>query len=285
MNIPANLRPGAFAGAAEAYARFRPPYPPALLADLLARAKVGSAALLDLATGPGRIALDLARRFERVVAVDLEPEMIDVAKREATRRSIGNVDWHVGRAEEFHAPPASFDLITIGEAFHRLEPNVVAGHALRWLRPGGCLATLGTDNRFSGDEPWEVTLREVRDRWLPRAFPDGWGTVLPGGALDDEAREAVLRAAGFVDVEGHELEERRTLTFEEIAGYLASTSVCSRTALGADFDAWVVDLRTSLHADAGTTFEESIRWGYTLARNPWRGPSIASRASGRRPGQ
>jgi len=269
VDIPANLGPGAFAGAAEAYARFRPPYPPALLADLLARAGVGGGgALLDLATGPGRIALDLARSFDRVVAVDIEPEMIAVAAREAERRGIDNVAWHVGRAEDFEAPAGSFDLVTIGEAFHRLEPRIVAANALRWLRPGGCLATLGTDNRFSGDEAWEVTLREVRDRWLKRAFPDGWGTVLPGGALDDDDREAVLRAAGFVDVEGRGVDDRRTLTFEEILGYLASTSVCSRGVLGASFDEWASELRDALGDEPGETFDENIRWGYTLARKP-----------------
>jgi protein-L-isoaspartate O-methyltransferase len=268
MTIPANLRPGAFAGAAEAYATFRPPYPPALLSDLLARAHVGRDALLDLATGPGRIALDLAPHFEEVVALDLEPDMIAVGIREAARRGIGNVEWRIGRAEDFDAPPASFDLITIGEAFHRLEPHLVAQQAMGWLRPGGCLATLGTDNRFSGDEPWEVALREVRDRWLPRAFPDGWGTVLPGGALDRADRWAVFGAAGFVDIEEHELEERRTLRFEQIAGYLASTSVCSRTALVGSFEAWEADLRAALDDDGDARFDETIRWGYTLARKP-----------------
>src|SRR5262245_44082685 len=77
---PVNLRPDAFAGAAEAYARYRPPYPRQMLDALLAEAGLGGGGvLLDLATGPGRIALDLAGNFDRVVAVDVEPEMIAVA--------------------------------------------------------------------------------------------------------------------------------------------------------------------------------------------------------------
>ena len=70
--------------------------------------------------------------------------------------------------------------------------------------------------------------------------------MLPGGALDDDAREAVLRTAGFVDVEGHGFEEVRSLTFEDILGYLASTSVCSRGVLGASFDEWAMELRDAL---------------------------------------
>lgn len=200
---PRNLAPGAFAGAAEAYAEYRPPYPRRMLDDLLARAALGSRdALLDLATGPGRIALDLAPSFERVVAIDVEPEMIAVAQAAAARRGIDNVAWRVGRAEDLDIPAASFDLITIGEAFHRLQQSVIARKALDWLSPGGCLATMGSDGRFSGDEPWEVALREVRGRWLERAFPDGWGLALPGQSDEQKAREQVLREAGFVEVQG-----------------------------------------------------------------------------------
>ena len=121
--------------------------------------------------------------------------MIAVATRRAASRGIGNITWLVGPAETFDALPASFDLVTIGEAFHRLVPRVVTSLAFRLLRPGGCLATLGTDNRFSGDEPWEIAYRAVRDRWIARSFPDGFGLVLPGGARDQADREAAMRSS------------------------------------------------------------------------------------------
>ena len=268
MDVPANLRPGAFAGTAEAYARYRPPYPREMLDDLLARAGIGDdASLLDLATGPGRIALDIAGSFARVLAVDAEPEMIAVAERRAAARGIGHITWHVGRAEDLDLPAATLDLITIGEAFHRLEQRGVAASAARWLRPGGCLATLGSDDRFTGDEPWEITLRAVRERWLARAFPDGWGRVLPGHVEGPEAQDGVLRDAGFV-LEKHEFERTLELSFEDIVGHLVSTSICSRRALGDDFEAFRSDLRAALGADDTTRFREAIRWGYTLARMP-----------------
>lgn len=240
-----------------------------MLDDLLARAGIAhGGALLDLATGPGRIALDLAGSFDRVVAVDIEPDMVAVGRAEAARRGIGSVTFQLGRAEQFEAPPASFDLVTIGEAFHRLEPRVVTLKAFGWLGPGSCLATLGTDNRFADDEAWELALREVRDRWLPRAFPGGRGTVLPGGALDQADREAVMREAGFVEIAGHDVEGELDLTFDEIAGYLTSTSVCSRGVLGPDFVAWIEDLRGALGADGSIRFTEKVRLGYTIARKP-----------------
>src|SRR5260221_3883312 len=105
MTTRPNLLPDAFAGAAVAYARYRPPYPRAMLSDLLARAMVAPhGGLLDLACGPGRVALDLAASFETVWAIDLEPEMIGVARQEAAARCLRHVTWVVGRAADLAAP-------------------------------------------------------------------------------------------------------------------------------------------------------------------------------------
>jgi hypothetical protein len=55
----------AFAGTANYYARYRVPYPEELLTDLFRRANVSSNdKLLDLACGPGRVALALSRSFD-----------------------------------------------------------------------------------------------------------------------------------------------------------------------------------------------------------------------------
>jgi ubiquinone/menaquinone biosynthesis C-methylase UbiE len=111
----------AFAGTAAYYAKYRVPYPRVLTGDLLKRAGVtGKGRLLDLACGPGRIALSIAFSFRDVWAIDLEPEMINVGREEARKRGIGDIRWMVGRAEEMKAETGSFELITIGEAFHRL---------------------------------------------------------------------------------------------------------------------------------------------------------------------
>ena len=126
MNRVAYVQPDfpvdAFAGTATYYVRYRVPYPAGLLQDLLARAGLtGAGRLLDLACGPGRIALALAASFRDVWAIDREAEMIEVGQHEATQRGVHNITWMVGKAEDLQAPPASCALITIGEAFHRLD--------------------------------------------------------------------------------------------------------------------------------------------------------------------
>jgi|SRR5579872_885368 len=270
MSTPANLLPGAFAGAAAAYARYRPPYPKPLLDDLLARAaSPPEGALLDLACGPGRVALDLAGSFRTVWAIDLEPEMIEVGKQAAAARGIGNVSWFVGKAEDLGAPPDTFDLITIGEAFHRLDRALIARRALGWLKPGGCLATMGADGILAGQEPWQKTVAELARRWMAKAFPGGWGVARPGEDVGPGSEARALREAGFVDVTDHAFREPRDWTFEAITGYLQSTSVCSRKALGGDFAAFEAELRAVLQDPADTqAFHETMTWGYTLGRKP-----------------
>ena len=141
-NYPAD----AFAGTARYYASGRPPYPKVLLDDLLRRARItGKGRLMDLGCGPGRIALALAPFFREVWAVDRDPEMIAVGREIARERGIANVRWKTGRAEDVKAPPSSFELITCGESFHRLDQWVIAKKVMKWLRPGGSLATMGPD--------------------------------------------------------------------------------------------------------------------------------------------
>ncbi len=270
MTTPPNLLPGAFAGAAAVYARYRPPYPKALLGDLIQHAGPSSGgALLDLACGPGRVALDLAAGFETVWAIDLEPEMVEVGKGEAARRGVGNITWIVGRAEDLAAPPGAFDLITIGEAFHRLDQALVAQKALGWLRPGGGLATLGSEGMLAGRGAWQATVAQVAHRWADRAFPEGWGVARAGAGVGPGAYERVLRGAGFIELDSRSLEEPRDWSIEEIIGYLQSTSVCSRKVLGGDFEGFEAELRaTLLESTESPTFHETLSWGYTLGRKP-----------------
>ena len=241
MDTPRNFQVGAFAGTAEAYLRYRPPYPAALLANLVAQAQLpASAVLLDLACGPGRVTLDLAGGFERVNAIDLEAEMIEVGRREAARRGVRNVDWRVGRAEEALIAAESVDLITIGEAFHRLEQATIIEKALDWLKPGGCIAILGTYGILAGGEAWKEIVRAVARHWMAKAFPVGWADALPGAVVEPDAFKRLLLGAAFIDVAVKHFAEPHDWSFDEIVGYLRSTSVCSQGALGVP---WAVAMR------------------------------------------
>src|SRR5262245_31822098 len=79
----------AFSGTASYYLRYRPPYPDEFLSDLRSHAKTtGFGSLLDLACGPGRVAIPMAPYFVSVLAIDVEAEMIAAGAKEASRRGV-----------------------------------------------------------------------------------------------------------------------------------------------------------------------------------------------------
>jgi SAM-dependent methyltransferase len=192
--------------------------------------------------------------------------MVEVGREEARRRGADNVTWIVGRAEDLDAPAAAYDLITVGEAFHRLDQALIVQRALGWLKPGGCFVTLGSRGILDGAEPWQILAARIARRWSARAFPGGWSA---GADAGPQHVSRTLHDAGFTDVTSRSFVEAHEWTIEAIAGYLQSTSVCSRKTLGGDFTAFDTDLRASLLAEAASgIFRENLDFGYILGRKP-----------------
>lgn len=256
-----------FAGTADDYAAYRPPYPEALLGRLRRAAGTpGDGVVVDLACGPGRVAIPLAPHVRQVLALDVEPEMVAVGRRRAAERGITNIDWQVGRAEDLSLAPASVALVTIGEAFHRLDQPRVLALADAWLAPGGCLATLGGEPVWGGAEPWKRVLVDVSNRWTKITLADP-ATVVRSGP------DKLLRAAGW-DVQDEEVAVEMVWTTESLVGFMRSTSFASRAALGERAAPFEAELRRALLEVApDDRFPARQRFGFTLAtrRRPTQG--------------
>ena len=80
--------------------------------DLLRHAKPKAGErVLDVATGPGEPALTIAPLVGSsgmVLGIDLSEKMIDIARAEAKRRGVANVDFEVMDAERMTFPVAGF---------------------------------------------------------------------------------------------------------------------------------------------------------------------------------
>ncbi len=265
--VPFNLRVDAYAGTADAYVRFRVPYPPDLLAHVRRRARIsGAGRLLDLGCGPGRVALPLAPFFREVWAVDREPEMIAAGRAEATRRGVANVRWIVGRAEDVAVPAGSIELVTMGESFHRFDQAVVLRQVVTWLQPAGYVAALGGGNPWQDRrEPWQHRFKEVWDRWVPAgvaaAHPTARQPVLTSGQI--------FAGAGFEDVTEDAFSVLHVWTVESLLGHAYSTSVLSREALGEQAGAFAADLRRTLLAcDPRNAYPARVRFWCAVGRRP-----------------
>lgn len=123
------------------YATFRPGPPPAFYDRLDSIVPLAGARALDLATGPGTLTLELARRGASVTGIDVAPEQIATAVRAAGEQHLaGRTDFRVARAESTGLEDHAFDLVTAGQSWHWFDADAALAEVRRVLRPGGVLA-------------------------------------------------------------------------------------------------------------------------------------------------
>jgi len=269
MEPELRFRTDLYRGTAPYYDRFRPPYPEALLDDLCRRLPVtGRGRLLDLACGTGQIAFPLADRFAEVWAVDQEPESVAFAKAKAAMEGVTHIRWLAGAAETVDLD-GPFELVAVGNAFHRLDRPAVARRTFSWLEPGGGVALLWGGTPGRGSRPWQTALAALYEEWMARLgvtdrVPAAWEQV-----MDRYPHEQVLAEAGF-EYEGRfEFTVELDWTVESLGGFSYATSFLNREVLGtrvAEFEKDLSD-RLGSYAEKGK-FPEQASFAYQLARKP-----------------
>jgi ubiquinone/menaquinone biosynthesis C-methylase UbiE len=223
---------------------------------------------LDLACGTGQIAFGLASSFAEVWAVDQEPEAVEFARAKALRDGVDNVRWIAGRAEDVDAD-GYFQLVTIGNAFHRLQRRVIAASAMRWLVPGGHLALLWSNSPWDGSREWQRVLADTVSHWTREAAATERVPANLSQHLAEEPHTTVLATAGFTIVGVFDFETPYEWSVETLTGFMYSTSVLSQQALGRNVEAFERDLRARLlDVEPEGVFREEISFSYTLARRP-----------------
>lgn len=166
----------------------RPPYAPALYDRLLSLVP-HRRRLLDIGCGPGKIAGDLAGRFDEVTALDPSGPMIAIGQ-ELHAASHPNIRWIHSRVEDASLDDA-YDLVTAGTSIHWMQRETLFP-SLADRTP--IVAVIGGDE--PGAVPWRDEWRALNYRWLERLghTPDPVGFAAAGAAhepwLDIGGREA-----------------------------------------------------------------------------------------------
>jgi len=161
--------------------------------------------LLDVASGPGHLAFEAAKRGATVVGCDVSPSMVEIA-----RRLYPNVEFRAGDAEDLPFEDASFDAAVMNYGLlHLSRPELAIQEAFRVLRAGG---------RFA------FTV------WAPPDRARGFGLILdavasvgnanvplpPGPPFfrfaDGAESMRVLKATGFTDVKVIDVPQRWQLS-------------------------------------------------------------------------
>src|ERR1700733_9423816 len=111
-----------FGGFARSYATSRPHAKGGSLTRLVELLRPQPAwTALDIATGAGHVALALAAHVAHVVASDLTPQMLGVARGLAAERGLRNIAFADARAEALPFADGSFDAVTCRIAPHHFE--------------------------------------------------------------------------------------------------------------------------------------------------------------------
>ncbi|HEY7196317.1 MAG TPA: class I SAM-dependent methyltransferase [Gaiellaceae bacterium] len=165
MPASADRRDLSFDLVAEEYERTRPTYPPEILDVLPLK---GSASVVDLGAGTGKLTRLLTARYREVTAVEPLENM-----RAVLERVVPGARALAGSAEAIPLEDASVDGVFAAQAFHWFEKALALPEIARVLRPEGVLALVwnGPDESRADPRPADFVaeVRALRD-----AVPRPW---------------------------------------------------------------------------------------------------------------
>ncbi len=96
--------------------------------------------ILEIGCGTGEFSRLLSERAERVLAIDLSPQMIRLAR---TRSELyPNIDFVTGDVMTYHLPDNQFDCIATLTTLHHLPIETILGKIKKALKPGGIFICL-----------------------------------------------------------------------------------------------------------------------------------------------
>jgi demethylmenaquinone methyltransferase/2-methoxy-6-polyprenyl-1,4-benzoquinol methylase len=158
--------------------------------------------VLDVATGTGAVAIQLARRTGcRVVGIDQSPEMLGAGRRRVAASGLADrIELVEGRAEALPFPDASFAAVTFTYLLRYVDdPGATLRELARVVRPGGTVASLEfAIPRGPWRAVWEVYVRAGLPV-LGRVISPGWHEV---GRFLGPSIHSFYRRCSFEDVLG-----------------------------------------------------------------------------------
>jgi SAM-dependent methyltransferase len=150
--------------------------------------------VLDVGCGTGIAARQFQSAGCRVLGVDVDGRMADLARR-------SGLEVEVAAFEAWDPAGRAFDAVIAGQAWHWVDPLVGAAKAAQVLRPGGRLAVFW--NAFRPSSEVAEAFSAVYRRVMPDAPANPWAMPALDGysVLLTRASDGIRQAGGFGDPE------------------------------------------------------------------------------------
>jgi ubiquinone/menaquinone biosynthesis C-methylase UbiE len=212
--MPPSPFPDHFSTVAARYADFRPQYPASLfdhLASLVPSAD--NTTVWDCAAGSGQAAVDLAKRFPRVIATDASPEQI------ASAKPSPNIEYRVAPAEASGLPDQSVALVTVAQALHWFDLPKFYAEVDRVLIPGGVLAAWS----YAGTEVEGPAVNAAVQHFYDHTIGSYWP---PQSQLVEQGYRTIPFPFHELQPPAFRMETRWTLP--QLMGYFSTWSAVTR---------------------------------------------------------
>ncbi|CAN5611985.1 hypothetical protein BH11ARM2_BH11ARM2_32500 [soil metagenome] len=114
----------------------------------------------DIGAGSGTLTFPMARKVApngTALAVDIQPEMLDLVRARAKKAGIGNVRTVLGTTMNPKVPAGSADLMLLVDVYHEFDhPYEMTANMLKGLKKGGRLVIV----EYRAEDP-DVPIKEL----------------------------------------------------------------------------------------------------------------------------
>jgi SAM-dependent methyltransferase len=201
-----------FSAFANRYADFRPHYPTAIF-DYLATIVPRTSLVWDCACGNGQATIDLAQRFDRVIATDASKEQIASATRHP------NIEYRVAAAESSGLADNSVGLVTVAQAVHWFDFNRFYAEVNRVLRRDGVIAV------------WAYGIDEVQGEAVNALAQDYYENIVgqywpPERKLVEEGYRTI--PFPFTEISAPSIRMEMQWNLDALLGYFSTWSATNR---------------------------------------------------------
>ena len=118
--------------------------------------------IIDLGCGDGTLTAEMAKFANKVTAVDINPDILAMARQRTERLGMKNVSFLVEDASNLSLSSESLDIAFFSQSLHHLEnPQKGLHEAARILRSGGQVLVM---ELASHKEEW--VLEKLGHKWL-----------------------------------------------------------------------------------------------------------------------